>query len=660
MEKKEYRPDIDVLRAIAVLAVVFYHAHIPYFYGGYVGVSIFFVISGYLITGIIKRKLENNSFSFLEFYENRIRRILPALFVIVFCTTIISWLTAINITEMQQLFSSAKRVLLTIPNIYFYQNTNYFDPAAETLPLLHTWSLGVEEQFYFVMPALLFFLYKILKGKIQIIHILWGLCILSFISSLILIQYNQKFTFYMLPTRAWELLMGSILAYTNWTPKSQKNKLLCRVIGLILITYPIIFYGNILFPGIWALPPCLGACLYIAGGKNAQKSILNHITHNKLLVFIGLISYSVYLWHWPIFVYYQNFPFRREMPLSMGLTLSGLTLIIAGLSWKFIETPIRHNPFFKKKYVAWIMAILLIAPLLTFVSQVKAPHIPELSTQYIFNSKQNTLTQTQETQKTTFGVPSQNNTLDFVLIGDSHAGMLSPLFQELSEKYGLFGKILKIRLKSAYNANAPLPEINNSINNQKELTELYQHYHVKNLFISFRLIWHVTGTDIIKSKSHISYIKYYYNPELPPMEALYHSLKETIEDANKNHVQNIFIQIPVPETKGFVLESASKLSSLFKKTNQEINKILAETYTEYENRMGEINNVLYKLEQEFPNVHILNVLPYFKNDKEQLYNVMNDNIIYYIDDDHLCYEGANLIRPLYENAFKKYLLPQKE
>ncbi len=659
MQKKEYRPDIDVLRAIAVLAVVFYHAHIPYFHGGYVGVSIFFVISGYLITGIIKRKLENNTFSFIEFYENRIRRILPALTVVVLCTVFISWLTAINLTEMQQLFSSAKRVLLTIPNIYFYQNTNYFDPAAETLPLLHTWSLGVEEQFYFVMPALLFFLFKALKGKIQIIHILWGLFALSFISSLILIQYYQKFTFYMLPTRAWELLMGSLLAYTNWTPKSQRNKLLCRMIGLILIGYSIFFYGNILFPGIWALPPCLGACLYIAGGKNAQVSILNCITHNKLLVFIGLISYSIYLWHWPIFVYYQNFPFRREMPLTMGLALSGLTIVIASFSWKFIETPIRHNPFFKKKYVAWIMALLLIAPLLTFVSQVKAPHTPELSTQYISNSKQETTTSETINDKATFGKPSTPNTLDFVLIGDSHSAMLSPLFRELSEQYGLYGKIIKMRLKSAYNANAPLPEINNSINNQKELTDLYKQYHVKNLFISYRLIWHVTGTDIIKSKSHISYIKYYYNPDLPPMDALYHSLKETIEDANKNNVQNIFIQIPVPETKGFVLESASKLSSLFKKNNKEINKILAETYTEYDKRMGKINAVLYQLEKDFPNVHILNVLPYFKNDEEQLYNVMNDNIIYYIDDDHLCYEGVNLIRPLYENAFKKYLVQNK-
>lgn len=156
MQAKEYRPDIDVLRAIAVLSVIFYHAHIPYFGGGYVGVSIFFVISGYLITGIIKRKLENSTFSFLEFYENRVRRIFPALFFMVFCLMLFEWFTSVNTFERRELYSSAKRVLLTIPNIYFYLHTNYFDPAAETMPLLHTWSLGVEEQFYFIFPLLLF------------------------------------------------------------------------------------------------------------------------------------------------------------------------------------------------------------------------------------------------------------------------------------------------------------------------------------------------------------------------------------------------------------------------------------------------------------------------------------------------------------------------
>lgn len=163
MQAKEYRPDIDVLRAIAVLSVIFYHAHVPFFSGGYVGVSIFFVISGYLITGIIKRKLESGTFSFLEFYENRVRRILPALVVVM-----LFFVTLYYSLSMQELFDlqrSIRRAIFGLANFFFYANTDYFDAAAETMPLLHTWSLGVEEQFYFIFPLLLFLSYIYIRKR---------------------------------------------------------------------------------------------------------------------------------------------------------------------------------------------------------------------------------------------------------------------------------------------------------------------------------------------------------------------------------------------------------------------------------------------------------------------------------------------------------------
>lgn len=162
MQAKNYRADIDVLRAIAVLAVVFYHMHIPFFSGGYIGVSIFFVISGYLITGIIKSKLESNSFSFLEFYENRIRRIFPALLVVILVVIIFYPLVA-TVDDYFYLMRTIKRTIFGLSNIFFYYNTNYFDPESEQIPLLHTWSLGVEEQFYFIMPLFLFLLTKKFK-----------------------------------------------------------------------------------------------------------------------------------------------------------------------------------------------------------------------------------------------------------------------------------------------------------------------------------------------------------------------------------------------------------------------------------------------------------------------------------------------------------------
>ncbi len=650
MEKKEYRPDIDVLRAIAVLAVVFYHAHIPYFYGGYVGVSIFFVISGYLITGIIKHKIENNSFSFFEFYENRIRRILPALLFLVTCLAFFTWYTSVSTLELRQLFSSIKRVLLTIPNIYFYKNTNYFDPAAETLPLLHTWSLGVEEQFYFIMPALLFFLYKILKGKIQIIHILWGLCILSFISSLILIQYNQKFTFYMLPTRAWELLMGSILAYTNWTPKTQKNKLLCRVIGLILIGYSIFFYKNILFPSIWALPPCLGACLYIAGGQHAQKSILNCITHNKLFVFIGLISYSVYLWHWPIFVYYQNFPFRREMPLEMGLALSFLTLIVASFSWKFIETPIRHNPFFKKRFVIWPLALISISSILVFVGNISFPY-QNVKGQQIIIDNPNTATEHNCDKKH----------LNFLYVGDSHSYMLRFIFAELCEKYNLSAKYLFLPLKNTYNQNQNITERKNRKKSAKTLTELYKTTKIDYLFILYRYSFQVLGTDIIRPNAILNPLIYTKDTNITKYEALYHALKDTIDEALSYNVKHIFIQYPIPEPQGFVPFSAEKLHSLFKYDEEKINKSLAETFDNYHSRNEKIITVLQRLKKEYKDqVTLLNLNNYLLNTDKNNYIVVENNYALYTDDDHLSKTGAMKFLPYFNTLFQKIFNTQEK
>ena len=655
MEKKEYRPDIDVLRAIAVLAVVFYHAHIPYFQGGYIGVSIFFVISGYLITGIIKRKLESNSFNFLEFYENRIRRILPALLFLVICLTLFTWYTSVSTPELRQLFSSVKRVLLTIPNIYFYQNTNYFDPAAETLPLLHTWSLGVEEQFYFVMPALLFFLYKILKGKIQIIHILWGLCILSFVSSLILIQYNQKFTFYMLPTRAWELLMGSILAYTNWTPKSQKNKLLCRVIGLILISYPIIFYGNILFPGIWALPPCLGACLYIAGGTQYiyiyRRSLLNTMLYNKLFIFIGLISYSVYLWHWPIFVYYQNFPFRREMSLEMGLTLSFLTLIIASFSWKFIENPIRHSLFFKKRFIVWSFALVGVGSTLFFVGNFAYPYQSEKLQEIIIDNPE---TATDYYNKNT-------DHLNFIYLGDSHAFMMHHLYVALAKKYQLSTRLIDLPLKNSYNQNQNIAEQKIREKKANELTKLYQTTKIDYIFIMYRYSYHIYGQDIVRPNSIINPLTYTKKHNVFMYDALYYSLKDTINEALSHNVKHIFIQYPIPEPQGFIQESAGKLQSFFGYNEDEINKALSESFTNYHLRNDQTIAVLKRIKNEYKDfVTLLNLNNYLLNKDKKYYLVLENNYALYRDDDHLSKTGVMKFMPYFDNLFQELFVTQKQ
>ncbi len=639
MKKKEYRPDIDVLRAIAVLAVVFYHAHIPYFQGGYIGVSIFFVISGYLITGIIKRKIENNSFSFLEFYENRLRRILPALVVMMLIVMGVYYIFTSHL-ELLPLQRSVKRAIVGFANIYFYFNTNYFDQAAETMPLLHTWSLGVEEQFYFIMPALLFLLYKKLQGKLNIIHILYFLCFISFISSLILIQHNQKFTFYMLPTRAWELLMGSILAYTNWTPKNQRNKLVCTLSGLILIILSIGFYKQILFPGFWALPPCLGACLYIAGGNNAQKSLIHKITYNKILLFIGLISYSLYLWHWPIFVFYQTFPFYTKISTFEGLMLSLFAIIIASLSWKFIENPIRYNPFFKKRTVIWTFSAFLIGIILILATLFRHTNVGVI---YNYTAPNRYLEN---------NINDKKNELDFVVVGDSYLLHIEPLLSELAQTYQLNGTKNFQVIKNCVKKNEDQQQIQKYKDQWNTLSQLYKKYHIKNIFLIFRLTEKLSGKDIYYNNfSPERPLVYLPNKQLSPEQGFLQGLRDMILEAKEHGVKNIYIQLPVPEPKAFIPQKASVLHRFYNYNNKQINATLGESVEEYKIRTKIVMDLLSQLKKEFPDIHFIDIAPSFLDKEKTLYKVVTDNTSFYYDDDHLSYEGTLQHYSVYDEIF---------
>ena len=621
--------------------MVFYHAHIPYFQGGYIGVSIFFVISGYLITGIIKRKLENNSFSFLEFYENRLRRILPALVVMIFIVMGVYYIFTSHL-ELLPLQRSVKRAIVGFANIYFYFNTNYFDQAAETMPLLHTWSLGVEEQFYFIMPALLFLLNKKLqrKPKTIYIYILYALCLISFISSLILIQYNQKFTFYMLPTRAWELLMGSILAYTNWTPKSQRNKLLCTLSGLILIILSIGFYKQILFPGFWALPPCLGACLYIAGGNNAQKSLIHKITYNKILLFIGLISYSLYLWHWPIFVFYQTFPFYKKINTLEGLMLSLLAIAIASFSWKFIENPIRYNPFFKKRTVIWTFSAFLIG-----ITLILATLFRHTNVGVIYNY-------TAPNRYLEYNVKDKKDTLDFVVIGDSHALSIEELINQLAQKYHLYGMHNWQVIKNCVSVKDDQKRIQEYQDQWNKLSQIYANYKVKNLIIAFRLTEKISGKDVYyNSFSPERPLVYLPNKKLSPEQGFLQGLRDIILEAKEHGVENIYIQLPVPEPKAFIPQKASVLHRFYDYNNEQINKALGESIEEYKIRTKTVMDILSQLKKEFPDIHFVDIAPSFLNKEKTLYNVVTDNTSFYYDDDHLSYEGTLQHYSVYDKIF---------
>lgn len=342
--EQKYRPEIDGLRAVAVLLVVFYHAGfgVP---GGFIGVDVFFVISGFLITSLIVKDIQGGRFSLVQFWERRARRILPALFVVVIAILVAGWFLLLP-SEFEGLGRAAAAQALFSANFHFWIETGYFAGPAEQEPLLHTWSLAVEEQFYIGFPILLLFMFRRRSNNNRSFILI--VLIVGLIASLALSEFavarHPSAAFYLLPTRAWELLLGSILvflpAFAFAGPKFLRE-LLC-VTGLSLILVPACMYqSTTLFPGFAALLPCLGAALVIWSNQ-ITVTIVGRALSTRPVVFIGLISYSLYLWHWP-FLAFSKYWSIQPLSASYRLVMLALGLICAVLSWKFVEMPFRRR-----------------------------------------------------------------------------------------------------------------------------------------------------------------------------------------------------------------------------------------------------------------------------------------------------------------------------
>jgi peptidoglycan/LPS O-acetylase OafA/YrhL len=337
----KYRADIDGLRAVAVLPVLFFHAQFPGFAGGYVGVDIFYVISGYLITSVIAKDVLQGTFSFTSFYDRRIRRIFPALFgVLFFCIVAATILFTPN--DLLTFAKSMIAMTFFASNIYFKRiarTDGYFDRTSESQVLLHTWSLSVEEQFYLFFPAALLLLAKWAKGRLA--GWLIFLTTISFLINIWATHYKPVSAFYLLIPRAWELLMGALLAVKVIPPISSRVwREVAGLSGLVLIACAVFFFSkDTSFPGVNAMFPCLGAALIIYAGENGPscaKSVLSFAP----LVFIGVISYSLYLWHWPLIVFARYFSAGDLTNFQMTVALL-ISAVLAFISFEFIEGPFR-------------------------------------------------------------------------------------------------------------------------------------------------------------------------------------------------------------------------------------------------------------------------------------------------------------------------------
>ena len=444
-----YRREIDGLRALAVVPVLLYHAEFAFFSGGYVGVDIFFVISGYLITSILLREIDGGDFSLARFYERRVRRILPTLYVVMLASLPFAALTLLP-SQVKPYLDSIRYTTVFISNFLFAREAGYFDTDSGLKPFIHTWSLGVEEQFYILFPILFFLAIRFLPRR------LLGVMALAALASLVWAEIDVADhpvrAFYMLQTRFWELLLGAMAAVTLTRHRAAFDRFLggdalaeiLGLVGLALIAVSVVGFDEATpFPSLWALVPTGGALLVIlfaSGGTLAARAL-----SLSPLVAIGLVSYSAYLWHQPVFAFYRAFTFT-EPGTAMAIGLIGVTFAASYLSWRFVETPFRDRarmprPRLLKTVGAGTLVLLAVSTLGALApdrvtARVTPPSVA--ATRTVLQSRCH-IEKPRAPERLAAGdfcklgadVP-----VSFAVIGDSHAGALFDAFAAAAEAQG--------------------------------------------------------------------------------------------------------------------------------------------------------------------------------------------------------------------------------
>ncbi|MBL8510609.1 MAG: acyltransferase [Betaproteobacteria bacterium] len=429
-----YRREIDGLRALAVIPVILFHAGFQSWGGGFVGVDVFFVISGYLITSIILAEKQAGTFTLANFYERRARRILPALFLVLFACLPFAWLWLLPL-DMKSFSQSLIAVAGFASNILFWRTSGYFETAAELKPLLHTWSLAIEEQYYLLFPLFLLATWRL--GKRWVISILVIVSILSLCAAQWAALSKPAAAFFLLPTRAWELSIGAFVAFYlphRGNDKSHTFHQLYSLIGVLLIVYSVFqFDKQTPFPSLYALLPTIGTALIIL--FTSPQTLVGQLLGSKPMVGIGLISYSAYLWHQPLLAFARHT--TVDAP-SKGV-LSALvmaTLMLAYLSWKFVETPFRNRRRFSRTQILCFSA-------LASIIVISIGLVGHLTNGYVFRTYDHAIQHIEKARNETgknsacWNLIANSQSLSsacelgktgseksFALVGDSHAGAL--------------------------------------------------------------------------------------------------------------------------------------------------------------------------------------------------------------------------------------------
>jgi peptidoglycan/LPS O-acetylase OafA/YrhL len=451
-----YRKEIDGLRALAVVSIILFHAGFKVFEGGYVGVDVFFVISGFLITSIIVQDLRQGTFKSSLFYERRARRLLPALFFVLLISMAFAWAWMLP-GELTEFSKSLLSVLFFGSNFFFWSDSGYFATSAEFRPLLHTWSLAVEEQFYFLFPALLIISLRL--GRFAIPAALVVIGVGSFAFSAWASVYKPTLAFFLLPTRVWEFIFGafaSLLVLSSVYPRLKTNRLLCEIsslLGLCLILYSVFFFKKTFFyPGYWAFIPVFGTTLLLI--FSTEQTWIGKALGTKPLVIIGLVSYSAYLWHQPLFAFFR---LRELDPLSTEVAwlLIFCSFGLGYLTWRFIEPIWRMGQTSPKRFFGWFLGGCACAFMLFFLVVkytggylFRLNHLPKdyFQTSWI-NYKFHGLNGQQcytDVMKPCVLASFPHQKQNLLMVGDSHAGDFGGAFTEYLNAKHLNGSMLSM------------------------------------------------------------------------------------------------------------------------------------------------------------------------------------------------------------------------
>lgn len=631
--------DIDGLRAIAVVPVVLYHAHLFRVPGGFVGVDIFFVISGYLITALILSGIEKGRFTIADFYERRARRILPALFVLLAAASVAAYLILLP-HDAKEYGRSLIATIFFFSNVIFSRQAGYFDAPSEMKPLLHTWSLAVEEQFYILYPLFLFFVARYLRKRYLLAIV--SAFVLSFAVSVRQLHTDPVAAFYLAPARAWELMTGGLLALSVLPEiRHRFAASLLGLAGLLLIVYSVCaFSADTPFPGYNALYPCVGAALIIYTGST-ERSFVARLLSIKPLVFVGLISYSLYLWHWVLLVFARYYLIRPLTRIETAVVVAA-AFIAAALSWRFIETPIRRRSFASRPWI-FAGAALASLPIVAFGSLAFISH--GFPTRYIGQARK-LVDGTDDVWKRRdqclgkiCHVGAADVPESFILWGDSHAGAVAPAVEQFALAHGLSG------LVAYQGACAPLLHLRRFDQrfdcegfNQSVLDKIQAH-HIRNIFLEGRWALYAEGTR--------------YKDE-PGGPALLTPSREPEQDyAEFKRLLSLTLQrLQALNAKVIIIASTPEIgidvpTALARQLLSGISFPVAPQYAAFLDRQRRAFQMLSDAAQEY-SAQI--VYPHQLLCNRSTCAIVKDQRPLYSDDNHLSAHGAMVLTPIFETT----------